>query len=324
MSVRRITKRTPGVLAAATAALAASLVLLTACTGEPAAPDQLTIYATTGHLADAVREIAPEATVTTMVGPGGDPHTYQASTRDIEAMRSADLVVWIGLDLEVQVYPAITSLEDRQLAVGEQIPDELLLDWPQANDTGDPLKDPHIWNDPEVWSLVVELITEEIVDLDPDRADTYRANAQDYRDRIDHAHEQARELLATVPAERRVVVTGHDAFAYFGRAYDFKILATDVISTEAQLSPGEISALADLVSAEQIPVIFRDNQANPQAISSLSEAVRARGWQVEIAEAELYADSLGADPGVDTYLGSFTHNVRTIADALGDPRQGQN
>src|SRR5690606_2854742 len=117
--------------------------------------------------------------------------------------------------------------------------------------------------------------------------------------------------------DRRILITGHDAFNYFGKTYGLDVYATDFVSTDAVLSPQELSELARFIAANEVPVIFQDNQANPQAIISLKEAVQALGWQVEVSKEELYADSLGADPGVDTYIGAFLHNARAVAAALG-------
>lgn len=277
----------------------------------------LTVYATTGYLADAVANIAPDADVTTMVGPGGDPHTYQPSTRDIETIQSSDVVLWNGLHLEAQMIELLEGQEERQLAVGEQLPEDLLLPWPEADDEGNPLHDPHVWNSPEAWSLVVGYVADKLAEIDPDGADEYHANAAAYQHEIEQAGAEAVELLASVPAPR-ILITGHDAFAYFGETFDLEVHATDFISTEAQLSPQELSDLASLIADNEVPVIFQDNQANPQAITSLREAVLALGWEVEISDEELYADSLGAEPGVDTYLGVFRHNAQAVAEALGE------
>ena len=132
--------------------------------------DVLTVYATTGYLADAVANVAPEAEVTTMVGPGGDPHTYQPSTQDIETIRNADAVVWTGLHLEARMDDLLESLGDQQVAVGELLPEELLLDWPETDDEGNPLHDPHVWNSPEAWSLIVGYVADHLGEIDPDDA----------------------------------------------------------------------------------------------------------------------------------------------------------
>lgn len=288
-------------------------LLLAGC-AQPAS-DELQVYATTGYLADAVAVIAPDAEVTTMVGPGGDPHTYQPSTRDIETLRSADVVLWNGLHLEAQMTDQLTSLGDRSLAVAEQLPEDLLLDLSGTDAEGEPLHDPHVWNSPQAWTLVIGLVADHLAAVDPEHGATYRDNAAAYVEEIEEAAVAADALLAGVP-EPRILITGHDAFGYFGESFDLQVYATDLISTSAVLGADELSTLADLIAENRVPAIFRDNQANPQAITSLREAVAARGWEVEISDAELYADSLGADPGVDTYLGVFTHNARTVAQTL--------
>ncbi|WP_145942753.1 metal ABC transporter substrate-binding protein [Corynebacterium glyciniphilum] len=307
-------RRTVAVTGLATAAG----LTLAGCSSASDGPggDGLTVYATTGYLADAVANIAPDAEVTTMVGPGGDPHTYQPSTQDIETIQNSDAVLWNGLHLEAQMIDQLESLGDTQLAVGDQLPEDLLLDWPETDDEGNPLHDPHVWNSPEAWSLVVGYVADHLGDIDPDNADEYTANAEEYQQEIEDADAEAEDLLADIP-DPRMLITGHDAFNYFGDTYDLEVHATDYVSTEAALSPEEISGLADLIADNEVPTIFQDNQANPQAITSLREAVNARGWNVAVSDEELYADSLGADEDVDTYLEVFLHNARAVSDALG-------
>ncbi|QUY61656.1 metal ABC transporter substrate-binding protein [Gulosibacter molinativorax] len=299
---------------------------LTACastgTPEPGSDgDPLQVYATTGYLADAVANIAPEAEVTTMVGPGGDPHTYQPSTKDIETIQNADVVFWNGLHLEAQMIDQLESLGDTQLAVGDQLPAELLLDWPETDDQGNPLHDPHVWNSPEAWSLVVGYVADKLGEIDPEGAAEYTANADAYVEEIDAVVAEAHELLGDGKIEPRILITGHDAFNYFGQTFDLEVHATDFVSTEAKLSAGELSELAQLIADNEVPVIFQDNQANPQAITSLKEAVQSRGWQVEVSGEELFADSLGAEDPVNTYIGAFSHNAQAVAEALGTAGQ---
>ncbi|GAB3699975.1 metal ABC transporter substrate-binding protein [Corynebacterium nasicanis] len=312
----------PRRLLAALAALAALAVLLppalASCTAAPSPTDAdgtLRIYATTGYLADAVTTIAPAADVTTMVGPGGDPHTYQPTTRDVEKLRSADLVFSTGLHLEAQMESQLASLGDAHRAVAEHLPAQVLLPWDETDAAGNPLHDPHVWNSPTAWSLVIDDIAAALSAHDPAGAETYRANAAAYRAQIEQSAARAHDTLAGITAPR-ILITGHDAFAYFGQTFDLEVLATDYISTEAALSPTELSELADYIAEHRVPVIFRDNQANPQAITSLQEAVHARGWDVSVSDAELFADSLGPAAPVDTYLGAFEHNVAAVAKAL--------
>ena len=307
-------------------ALAASTIALSGCSSNSPAMQEskgggeskaLTVYATTGYLGDAVANIAPDAEVTVMVGPGGDPHTYQPTTKDTETMTGADVVVWTGLHMEAQMIDQLRGFGDKQIEVGTKLDESKLLDWPETDAEGNALHDPHIWNDPDVWSDVVGIVADKLAEVDKDNAETYKKNAEAYQGKIADAAKKAKEELAKIPAENRVLITGHDAFNYFGRAFDLEIHATDFVSSEAQLSAAELSDLAKLIAEKKVPVIFQDNLANPQAINSLKEAVQANGWQVEVSDEALYADALGDTPETNTYLGVLQANATTIAKALG-------
>lgn len=303
----------------ACASLAGAALALPACSAPASAPSgRLTVFATTGYLADAVHVLAPDAKVTTMVGPGGDPHTYQPSTSDISAMQAAELTLWNGLHLEAQMIPQLQGLGESQLCVGDHVAAGLLLDWPEAGPKGEKLHDPHIWNSPDAWSQVVRAIAERIARLRPAEASQVTSRRDDYLRRITAAKATATRQLAAITGPR-VLITGHDAFNYLGKTFDLEVHATDFVTTEASRTAAEIRELAELIATRKVPVIFQDNQVNPQAITSLKEAVEARGWKVRVSTEELYADSLGAAPEVDTYLEVFTHNTRAIAEALGSP-----
>lgn len=314
--------RTSRILTACTLALGVGLASCSSADEHQATQERvgadgaLQVYATTGYLADAIANIAPEAEVTTMVGPGGDPHTYQPSTKDIDKIQSSDVVFWNGLHLEAQMIKQLESLGERQLAVGDKLPNNLLLDWPETDAEGNPLHDPHVWNSPEAWSLVVGEVADKLAQVDPSKADEYHENAAKYQAEIADANEQAATMLANITGPR-ILITGHDAFNYFGKTYGLDVYATDFVSTEAKLSASELSDLADLIADNKVPTIFQDNQANPQAIKSLQEAVHTRGWDVAISDEELFADTLGPTAPTDTYIGAFLHNAEAVAAALG-------
>lgn len=293
---------------------------VSACTPASGLSDDgaLVVQVTTGHLADAVAAIAPEAQVTTLVGPGGDPHTYQPSTRNIQRILASDVVISVGLGLEPHLADLMDRVGDRHLAAGSLVPTDLLLELPRTGADGPALVDPHIWNSPAAWRIAVEGIGAKLAEADPAGAADYRRRADDYVRQLDEAAAEAAAVLAGIPRERRILVTGHDAFNYFGQAFGLEVHATDFISTEARLSASGLSALADLVASHRIPVVFQDNQANPQAITSLTEAVRARGWEVVTSDAELYADSLGTGADVDTHVEVLVHNARAVARGLGE------
>lgn len=282
-----------------------------------ASGESVKIYATTGYLADAVKNIAPNADVVTMVGPGGDPHTYQPSTKDVQTIMNADLVVWNGLHLEARMLDLLQGLEGKQINVGSKIPKDMLLDWPETGENGEKLHDPHIWNSPDAWRKAVNEVATAISEVDKENASTYKENAKKYEEEIKTTAEAAKKKLSAVPESGRILISGHDAFKYFGQTFGYEVHATDFVSSEAQLSPEQLSELADLIASKKVPVIFLDNQANPQAIKSLREAVKSRGWDVKISDEELYADSLGEGQDVDTYLEVLEHNAEAVSSALG-------
>ncbi|BDU39707.1 metal ABC transporter solute-binding protein, Zn/Mn family [Vibrio nigripulchritudo] len=271
----------------------------------------ISILATTGHIGDAVHNIAPNADVTVLVGPGGDPHHYEPSTKDIKKMRSVDIVLWNGLYLEAQMERAIQSLGDKQLELGAKVPTSMLLPWE------DNLYDPHIWNSAEVWSLVVRIIAGKLSEIDPSNAPEYQRNAERYVGEILAADAYAREKLGAIPEQNRTLISGHDAFQYFASSYKLKGLAIEGVSTEDEASLKDLRKLADYIADNKVPAIFYENITDPQATVALQEAVKSRGFTVKIADEELYSDALGDSKPVDTFLGSFRHNVDAIYKALG-------
>ncbi|MDO4630981.1 MAG: zinc ABC transporter substrate-binding protein [Corynebacterium sp.] len=277
---------------------------------------KLTIFATTGYIGDAVKNIAPDADVTVMVGPGGDPHTYQPTTQDTEKISSSDIVFWSGLHMEAHMIEQLQSQGDRQVAVAEAIPKEDLLDWPELGENGEKLYDPHVWNSTDNWKYVVQAITDKLVATDPDNATKYKENSEKYTKEIDDTAKYVADKINTIPEDKRILITGHDAFNYFGKQFGLEIKATDFVTSESQISPQELKELGDFIAEKQIKTIFQDNLANPQAINSLQETVKAGGWEVTISDKELFADSLGESAPTDTYLGVLKYNADTIAAAL--------
>lgn len=286
--------------------------------GDGGSNEQLDVFTTTGYLGDIVKNLDPDANVTVMVAPGGDPHTYQPSTKDVEKMQDADVVFWNGLHLEAQMIDQLRGLGDKQLEVGTLIPEDMLLPWPEQDDEGNALFDPHIWNSSEIWKLVTQHVADKLAEVKPEKKDDYQQHADEYVAMINEMDARAKEKLATIPEERRILVTGHDAFAYFGHVYGLEVLATDFVTSESEMSAQELDELAKTIADNKLPMIFQDNLKNPQAINALKEAVQAKGWDVEVSDQELYADSLGDHSPVDTYKGVFNHNVDAVADALGE------
>ncbi len=281
---------------------------------ESESKDALVVVATTGYLGDAVNNIAPDADVTVLVGPGGDPHTQELTTKDTEKINSADLVVWTSHDMEHKMMDQLDKLGERQIPAAETVPESDLLPWEEDGQIQG--HDPHVWNSPDNWKYAVTAIGGKLAEIDPANAETYKQNAESYNEKIDEAKAEAGELLTKIPKERRILVTGHDAFNYLGATYDMEIYATDLVSSESEISAAELDELAEMIAKRKVPVIFQDNLKNPEAINHLTSAVKAKGGQVEVSAQPLYADSLGEEAPVNTYLGVFTYNARAIAEAL--------
>lgn len=276
----------------------------------------LEIVATTGYLADAITNIDPEAKITTLVKPGGDPHTQELSTKDTEAIEQADLVIWTSHDMEHKMMNHFDGLGDKSYAPGDFLDKEKeLLPWEEDGKVEG--HDPHIWNSPDNWKHVVTLISERLAKANPAKADTYKSNAEKYNQKIEALKQEAQAKFATIPAEHRYLVTGHDAFQYLGHSFGLTVLATDVVSSEGDKSDKDIEELAQQIADHKIKTIFVDNLKSPKAIQSLKEKVAAHGWEVTVSDEELYADTLSESGAASTYLGAFKHNCDVITAGLG-------
>lgn len=276
----------------------------------------LNLVATTGMIADAARVICGDAAdVTALMGAGIDPHSYRQTRSDIVAMTRADLVLWNGLFLEAQLEPFLVGLSDRKnvVAVGEAVPQDRLLR--HAGYEGKP--DPHVWMVPELWQIVVGAIKDAVSAAAPDRADVFAANAQAYLEQVTALADYARDTLAAIPDETRVLVTAHDAFGYFGQAYGFQVEGIQGLSTESEVGLQRIGALVDLLVTRQIKAVFVESSVSDRNIRALVEGAAARDHEVRIG-GELFSDAMG-QPGTyeGTYIGMIDHNVTVIARALG-------
>ncbi len=280
------------------------------------AQERLTLVATTGMIADAARAVGGDLVdVRALMGPGVDPHAYRQTRTDILALTRADLVLWHGLYLEAQMEEFLLDLADRQrvVAVGEAVPRDLLV----AHDDYDNRFDPHVWMDPELWAHVVEGVRDALIAAHPEGEPDFRLNAESHLSEIARLSAYSDEVLATVPEPQRVLLTAHDAFNYFGRAYGFDVVGIQGISTESEAGLVRIRDLVDLLVDRQVGAVFVESSVSDQNIRALVEGAAAAGHEVIIG-GELYSDAMG-EPGTyeGTYLGMIDHNVTVIASALG-------
>jgi manganese/zinc/iron transport system substrate-binding protein len=272
------------------------------------------IVATTGMIADAAKAVGgSEVEVEALMGPGVDPHLYKASEGDVQDLAGADLVLYNGLHLEAKLGDVLGELGDRAAAVGEGIEETKLLAPPEFKGQ----HDPHVWFDVSLWMSVVERVRDTLVERDPADRAVYEANAARYLAELEALDDEVREELEAVPPERRVLVTAHDAFNYFGRAYGFEVLGLQGISTATEAGAADVQALAEQIAEQRVPTMFVETSVSPRAIEAVREAVQARGFDVRLGT-QLFSDAMG-DPGTPegTYPGMIRHNVQAIVDGLG-------
>lgn len=274
------------------------------------------VVATTTIVADLVRSIAGErVALTALMGPGVDPHLYVATERDLEHLMGADVIVFNGLHLEGKIADLLTELDARgrpTVAVADGIAPERLRHAAEFSGS----HDPHVWFDVRLWRDAAAFLAERLAALDPAGAATYRANAARYLAELDALDAWVRREIDRVPPENRVLVTAHDAFGYFGRAYGLDVAAVQGISTATEAGSADLQQLARVVTERRVPAVFLETSVPPRIIEALKAAVRARGFDVQLG-GELYSDALGAADGpAGTYVGMVRHNVSTIVAAL--------
>lgn len=295
---------------------AAGLTAMVQPTSLLAAEAPLSIVATTGMIADTARAVAGDlAEVKALMGPGVDPHAYRQTRTDILAMSRADLILWNGLYLEAQLESVIGDLSARVpvRAVGEAVPGDLLL----SHDTYAERFDPHVWMDPTLWRNVVLGIRDALSEVSPENSAAFAANADAYLSELDALAVYAKGVLASVPEDRRVLVTAHDAFNYFGRAYGFEVIGVQGISTESEAGLNRVTELVNLLVDREIGAVFVESSVSDRSVRALIEGAASRGQDVGIG-GQLFSDAMG-QPGTyeGTYIGMIDHNVTTIASALG-------
>jgi len=277
--------------------------------------ETIRVVATIGMISDAVEHVGGERVqVEGLMGPGIDPHLYKASEGDLRRLERADVIFYGGLHLEAGMADALERIGYQRAtrAVTDGISRKRLLQ--PAAFAGS--YDPHVWFDVRLWGDAVEEVRDTLVELDPGSAELYRQNAAAYLKELDALDAYVREQAARVPPRQRVIITAHDAFGYFGQAYGFDVRGLQGISTASEAGAGDVQALAEFIAERRLPAIFVESSVSSRTIEAVREAVRSRGFDVEIG-GSLYSDAMG-DEGTPegTYVGMVRHNVDTIVAGL--------
>lgn len=273
------------------------------------------VVTTTNFVTDLVQQVGGERVrVTGLMGPGVDPHLYKASAGDVRRLAEADIVFYCGLHLEGKMVELFQRMP-KAFAVTDTVPREQLLTV-EGRGGGQVAYDPHVWFDVSLWAHTVEAVQRGLSLVDPQGADCYAAQASRYQARLGELDTWVAQEIQRIPAARRVMVTAHDAFAYFGRRYGLEVHGLQGVSTAAEAGAHDVRQLADFLAQRGIPAIFVESSVPRRAVEAVVAAVRARGGQLTVG-GELFSDAAGS-PGTPegTYTGMVEHNVRTLVLAL--------
>lgn len=295
-----------------------SLMVLTACSSNEAGNtenDQLKVTTTIAQIADGIEHIGGEhVEVNSLMGPGTDPHLYKATQSDISLLQDADLIMYNGLHLEGKMLEVLEKMGEKTtvVAVGDSLEESNLL----ADKDNQNAVDPHIWFDIDLWIEALTTAKDALIEVDPENKDDYEANAEAYFTELRELKAYATEQIHLIPEEKRVLVTAHDAFNYFGNAYDMEVMGLQGLSTDAEYGLGDVQHLVNTIADREINAVFVESSISERSINAVIEGAKEKGHTVSIG-GELYSDAMGEEgTELGTYVGMYKHNVDTIVQSL--------
>ena len=296
--------------------------------GGTKAGNKIQAVATVGMVADLVHNVGGDyVEVTQICGTGVDPHGYMPTSDDVRDIMAAEVVFYCGLMLEGKMVSTLETLGKSKpvIAVTTAIDaSRVISDSASERETesaaqigGTVHGDPHVWNDVSMWSECVDVIREQLSRQQPEHADAFAANASTYQKRLAELHEYGINAIATIPEEGRLLITSHDAFSYFGRAYGLDVQGIQGISTESEAGLQQINQLVDLLIKRDIKAVFVESSVSPKSVESLIEGAADKGHKVSKG-GTLFSDAMGAEGSYEgTYIGMLDHILTTATLALG-------
>ncbi len=273
------------------------------------------ILTTTGMIGDAVKYLTSDfADTHVMMGPGVDPHLYKASQGDMQRLSDADIIVYNGLHLEGKLVDIFekTAKDKPTIAVGDYVDSDAIL----RSENGGNAADPHIWMDPSIWNEGLEGLSDTLQKLFPEHASSIQTKYTTYKRELGALTIEIDSLMQLIPAQSRVLITSHDAFRYFGRAFQVEVKGLQGISTVSEYGLRDIKTMVDLIIDRQIKAVFVESSVSQKSLESVVEGCKARNKDVVIG-GMLYSDSMGAEGTPDgTYIGMLRHNAQIISKSL--------
>jgi manganese/zinc/iron transport system substrate-binding protein len=276
---------------------------------------RLHVTTTTGMISDLVSQIGREhVKVSGLMGPGVDPHLYKATHGDIKKLDQADLIFYNGHFLEGKMQEIFLNIGKIKpvVAVTQNIEREKLL---IENNEEDSI-DPHVWFDVKLWMTAATTVKDTLIQIDPIHAEAYESNAEKYLDELELLDQYVREQLASIPKSKQVLITAHDAFGYFGNAYQFEVKGLQGLSTASEYGSRDVIELRDFIIDRQIKSIFAESSISTKSVEAVIQGAEQLGHQVKLG-GNLFSDALGpSGSATSTYIGMFKHNVDTIVKGL--------
>ena len=273
------------------------------------------VVTTIGMITDIVQNVGGDrVNATGLMGPGIDPHLYRASEGDVARLAGADLIFYNGLHLEGKMAGVLERMQDqiKTVAVTQDVDRTVLLAPPEFEGA----YDPHLWFDVTLWMKTVERVRDTLIEVDKGSTALYRANTKDYLAKLEELHSYVMQQAERISPDQRVLVTAHDAFNYFGRAYGFEVRGLQGISTATEAGTADVQALVQFIVERRIPAMFVETSVPRQSIEAVQAAVKAKGFSVEIG-GQLFSDAMGASGTLEgTYIGMVRHNIDTIVASL--------
>ena len=280
-----------------------------------AADAKIRVTTTTTMVTDLVKSIGGDRVeVQSLMGPGVDPHLYKASQADVRKLNQAQVVFYSGLLLEGKLQDLFTKMSatKKVYAVTDSIPKDRVLH--PAEFKGH--YDPHVWFDVTMWTQCIDTVVKGLSDIDPSGKADYEKRAADLRKKYKELHDWALHKVSELPGEKRILVTSHDAFNYFGRAYGFQVVGLQGISTVTEVGTADMAKMVDFIKAKKVKAIFVESSVPHNTIDRVSKdaGVTVGG--------EIFSDAMGTpgqmEQGYDlgTYEGMIKHNVNTIVNHL--------
>lgn len=277
---------------------------------------KLKVVTTTTMITDLVENIGGDLIeIDGLMGSGIDPHLYKASQGDFRKLDLADAIFYNGLHLEgklVEIFEKMNEQNKTAIAISDGVVEESLIgsDYFASN------YDPHIWFDLEYWNQITYYVTKKLSELDPENTAAFEANRDVYLKKLSALKSELSIKVEMLPQEKRILVTAHDAFNYFGRTFDFEVVGLQGLSTATEAGVKDVQRITQFIIDNDIKAVFIESSVPRRTVEALQAAVKDQNHEVKIG-GELYSDALGsAGTEEGTYIGMYQHNVNTIINAL--------